>query len=120
MPGPGERRALTELALNYNYALLAFFPLTYSIMSDLSENPFEQHSAVTSSQTPPESSSPDTAGRAYTSSSAAPPAATPQLTRTPSPAPVQQPSPQQERETVNDPGIIALRGMFPDYDDLIL
>ncbi|KAF5321384.1 hypothetical protein D9619_001527 [Psilocybe cf. subviscida] len=40
-----------------------------------------------------------------------------------SPAHTQSPPPQtaaQEREAVNDPRIIALRGMFPDYDDLIL
>ncbi|KJA27831.1 hypothetical protein HYPSUDRAFT_51784 [Hypholoma sublateritium FD-334 SS-4] len=34
--------------------------------------------------------------------------------------PPPQPTPQHERETVNDPGVISLRGMFPDYDDLIL
>jgi hypothetical protein len=41
-----------------------------------------------------------------------------------SPAQTQSPPPAQtttqEREVVNDPRIIALRGMFPDYDDLIL
>ncbi|KDR75089.1 hypothetical protein GALMADRAFT_248978 [Galerina marginata CBS 339.88] len=43
----------------------------------------------------------------------------------PAPAPVQTPPnapspPQTERDTVVDPRVVALRGLFPDYDDLIL
>ena len=90
-------------------------------MTDLTDNPFEASDVLTagdSAQPAGSSSSPDATGPPPVTNTGMPSTTPPAANLGASPPP--QPTPQHERETVNDPGVIALRGMFPDYDDLIL
>lgn len=90
-------------------------------MTDLTDNPFEASDVPTagdSAQPAGSSSSPDATGPPPVTNTGMPSTTSPAANLGASPPP--QPTPQHERETVNDPGVIALRGMFPDYDDLIL
>jgi hypothetical protein len=90
-------------------------------MTDDSTNPStnepEPQAAIASLHTPSPVTTPPVAAPAVVKSDITPPNATPRI-------PTRNVTPQIEevpqRDTVLDPRVVALRAMFPDYDDLIL
>lgn len=112
----------TDAQLDTALSCYTFNTPSSTTMTEHTESPFEQ------SDSPP--AIPPTPPSAPDATASSPTPARLVRSQSPSPSPSaaaindNPPTPhsndERERETVNDPRVIALRGMFPDYDDLIL